>query len=109
MAHAVFADKSSDWVARLDYWVDVRTASSDTSAEAPPTSYGRSNAKEDLAESVAIFLEDPSALWSQCPDRAAIVAGYVLEWQDQPELLELLGVSEEHGDPRPAPPDWNRG
>ena len=47
------------------------TAATTANSELPPTSYGRKNAQEDLAECMMFFFEDPKDLETRCPKRFA--------------------------------------
>jgi hypothetical protein len=70
----------SSWVDKMDYWLDSFTASGEVSAEEPPTEYGHSNAKEDLAESVALYFINRPRLEAVCPMRVAFLDDMVGKW-----------------------------
>ena len=71
LSHGIFGSKTSHWVDNLDYWTDEDNASGVDNAEAPPTTYGRENAEEDLCESVMLYFVAPSRMASS-PLRKAL-------------------------------------
>ncbi len=85
VAHALLAHKRDDWAGRLDFWMDAFTPSGKAGAEAPPTTYGETNAREDLSESVMYFFVDRAAFEVRCPKRVKIVDEYVEEWTPRSE------------------------
>lgn len=80
IAHGLMKSDLPAFVAAIDYWTDEYTASGKSGAEAPVTSYGQTNAGEDLSESVMYFFVDPATLKSQCPDRHAWISTLVQGW-----------------------------
>jgi hypothetical protein len=67
-------------VDRLEYWDSGFDPSGDPHAEGPPTQYGRTNAEEDLAESVAIYFLNKPKLEADCPKRAAFITALIASW-----------------------------
>jgi hypothetical protein len=81
MAHAlVQPTELSNWIGALGYWTDRNTASGKKGAEKPPTSYGKTNAAEDLCESVALYFINRDALKKKCPEREKFVDKVVKAW-----------------------------
>ncbi len=46
---------------------------------APPTSYGCTNIKEDIAESVRYYWSDGAAMKKQCPERYEFIRQYIMQ------------------------------
>lgn len=81
MAHAlVQPTELSNWIRALGYWTDRNTASGKKGAEKPPTTYGETNAAEDLCESVALYFINRATLKKKCPDREKFVDKVVTSW-----------------------------
>ncbi len=81
MAHGLIEPvEKANWVAALTYWTDANTPSGAVDAEAPPTTYGGTNAGEDICESAAIFFTNRPALKAACPLREAFLANVVEAW-----------------------------
>ena len=92
MAHGIFRESYDRWVKQFTFWLDQNTASGTADVEAPPTSYGKTNAREDLAESVMLYFVDKERLkkgngaakgtpGNPCPERCAFIATLVGEWE----------------------------
>ena len=82
MAHALVVPMElSNWIGALGYWTDVTTASGKKGAEKPPTTYGKTNAKEDMCESVAMYFINRAALKKKCPEREKFVDAVVKAWK----------------------------
>jgi hypothetical protein len=95
LAHGIFKSAYPAWVTEFKYWLDINTASGAKDAEAPPTSYGTTNAREDLAESVMFYFVDPERLkkgsgaaagkpGNPCPLRYAFIEKLVAGWTPAP-------------------------
>lgn len=91
LAHGVFAPQLRDFMKVSGYWSEKYVKSGTRDAEAPPTSYGRQNAGEDLAESVSWYFIDGELLRkggrskggydiSACPKRYALIRQIVRGW-----------------------------
>ena len=81
MAHALIQPTEiGNWVATLGFWKDIYKKSGKFRSEAPPTSYGRTNAKEDLCESVSMFFINRQQLKKKCPKREKFIADMVARW-----------------------------
>lgn len=81
MAHAlVQPTELSNWTGALGYWTDSYTASGKKGAEKPPTSYGKTNAAEDLCESVSMYFVNRATLKKKCPEREKFVDAVVKSW-----------------------------
>jgi hypothetical protein len=112
IAHGIFRYAIPQFVRKLDYWLDEDTPTKIVGAEAPPTSYGTTNAREDLSETVMLYFVDRKRLQNgngaangnpgnPCPIRAALIDGLVKGWTPTP-----LKPSSEKGDfplPEKAP------
>lgn len=82
MAHALVAPlQLSNFVNAMDYWADRNTKSGKWRTEKPPTSYGKTNANEDLCESVALFVINRDTLKKKCPKREAFIAKVIAGWK----------------------------
>lgn len=73
--------KLSDFVTKTDYWLDKNTASGITGAEAPITNYGKTNASEDLSESVMYYFVELATLKSTCPKRHQFIKDAIKDWK----------------------------
>jgi hypothetical protein len=80
IAHGLFKYQLDAFVAKFAYWTDQNTQSGKADAEAPPTGYGKNNAKEDLSESVMYYFVAPEKLKSKCPQRYAFIKSVVDGW-----------------------------
>jgi hypothetical protein len=95
IAHGVFRYALADWVKKLDFWLDEDTPTKIAGAEAPPTSYGKTNAREDLSETVMLYFVDRKRLQNgngaakgdpgnPCPVRDAMIDALVKGWTPAP-------------------------
>jgi hypothetical protein len=95
IAHGVFRYALPDFVAKLLYWLDEDTPTKIAGAEAPPTKYGTTNAREDLSETVMLYFVDPNRLLkgngaatgspgNACPIRHSMIEGLVKGWMPKP-------------------------
>lgn len=82
-AHAMLGYGVPRFVSDLNpaYWKDEKTATKDAKAEAPVTSYGTKNAREDLADAAMFYFLEPTTLQTKCPQRYAIIASLVGGWK----------------------------
>ncbi len=82
MAHGLMANEYNNFVKSGSdgFWLDQTTKSGKSGAEVPPTSYGKKNAREDLAESVMYYFVEEATLKSNCPKRHAFIAKVVASW-----------------------------
>jgi hypothetical protein len=97
IAHGIFQAQYDRWVSQFGFWLDQDTKSGTTGVEAPPTNYGTTNAREDLAESVMLYFVDRERLrkgkgaaagsaGNPCPQREAFIAELVGEWTPKPPV-----------------------
>ncbi len=95
MAHGIFQTSYDAWVKEFGYWLNITQPSGANDVEAPPTSYGKTNAKEDLAESVMLYFIDLERLkngngatagepGNAAPKRAEFIAKLVGDWTPKP-------------------------
>ena len=90
MTHALIEPfQLGNWVRRLGYWLDANTATGRRGAEQPPTSYGRTNAAEDLCESVAMFFINRGLLTTHRPERAKFIAKVIADWSPPARVAVL--------------------
>ncbi|MCK6525023.1 LysM peptidoglycan-binding domain-containing protein [Myxococcota bacterium] len=83
LAHALLENEVPAFVEAMPYWNRDSESSTAPDAEAPPTRYGRTNAHEDLSESVMLFFMDPNTLRTRCPERFAWIDALVMSWSDR--------------------------
>lgn len=81
MAHGLFGHEVKAWADHFEFWDDQYTESGTTGAEAPPSKYGKTNAAEDLCESVMFFFVDEARLRASSPLRHAYIARLVAAWK----------------------------
>jgi hypothetical protein len=97
IAHGIFTAYYDRWVTQFPYWLDQDTKSGKAGEEAPPTDYGTTNAREDLAESVMLYFCDrkqlregkggtAGAAGNPCPLREAFISTLVGEWTPKPPV-----------------------
>ncbi|HWO20973.1 MAG TPA: DUF4157 domain-containing protein [Kofleriaceae bacterium] len=80
LAHGLCRYAESDFIKEMPYWTDLTTKSGKPDAEAPVTTYGQTNAREDLAESVKFYFVEPDTLLKKCSKRHAFVKKMVNAW-----------------------------
>lgn len=91
ICHLVMEYAEGDFINKMDYWKSLTKPSEIEGAEAPITSYGTFNAKEDLAEAVMFFFVEPETLkngrgkdiglaGNPCPERYAFIEAKISEW-----------------------------
>lgn len=94
LAHAVFEPQLDAFIRATGGWWGAALAlpKRDKGSEAPPDSYANTNAKEDLAQSVAYFFTDPDRLkhgdgkteagppGNPCPKRFRFIQSVVGGW-----------------------------
>jgi hypothetical protein len=102
IAHGVFRYAIPGFIADNGYWLDEDTKSGTAGAEGPPTSYGNTNAREDLSETVMFYFVDPERLkkgngaaagkpGNACPKRFAYIDGLVKGWTPAPPPKPPVG------------------
>lgn len=84
IAHGLFGGEVGNYIAALDYWTDRNTKSGKPGAEAPISTYGQTNASEDLSEAVMFYFMDEIKLKTTCPKRHAFVKGVIAAWKPPP-------------------------
>jgi hypothetical protein len=57
----------------MTFWTGLFAPSGTAGAEKPITDYGETSAKEDMAEAIMYFIEDPGKLQRDCPKRYRFV------------------------------------
>ena len=81
LAHGLMYYMINDFMtATGGYWLDEDTKGKNKKAEKPPTAYGRTNAREDLCESVMLYFCDEKRLKRKCPKRHAAIDAAVKAW-----------------------------
>jgi hypothetical protein len=80
LAHGLMRHEVRGYAKHLAYWRDRSTASGQAGAEAPITTYGQTNASEDLSEAVMYYFVDRPILANQCPIRHAYIHKIVSSW-----------------------------
>jgi hypothetical protein len=92
VAHAVFEPQLEEFMKATGYWSKALVRSRKKGAEAPPDGYADTNAKKDLAQTVAYYFTDPERLkkgdgkadpgmpGNPCPKRFAFIKGVVGGW-----------------------------
>jgi hypothetical protein len=80
IAHGLMKYAIDDFMAATGYWTDEITKSGKADAEAPPTPYGQTNAREDLSESVMMLFVDPKRLSVPCPKRFEVLNRVIMAW-----------------------------
>lgn len=80
IAHGLMRDEVDSYATATGYWTDRNTASGTPGAEAPVTTYGQTNASEDLSEAVMYYFVEPAKLRSNCPKRYAYIEKVVHSW-----------------------------
>jgi hypothetical protein len=104
MAHGLVQPlELTNWIAALAYWTDRSTASGKKGAEKPPTSYGKTNAAEDLCESVALYFINRATLQKKCPDRDAFIDKVVKGWTPEKAATVEETATESKGSESPPP------
>lgn len=85
IAHGLLAYAIGDYIKATAYWSDRYTKLPKASRkEAPVTSYGKTNAAEDLCESAMMFFVKPGRLKSNCPKRYAFMEKVGKDWVPPP-------------------------
>jgi len=83
LAHGLLRYELGGFIQATGYWLDAKTKSGAPDAEVPPTSYGKTNASEDLSESAMFFFMAPQPLQEKCPKRHKFLKGVVESWHSQ--------------------------
>jgi hypothetical protein len=83
MAHGLFGYMEKAWVNEFDFWENKYDDSGKAGAEAPPSEYGKTNAAEDLCESVMFYFVDENRLKTSAPLRHAFVDTMVKAWKKE--------------------------
>jgi hypothetical protein len=76
------------FVSQTPYWQDRYTKSGTVGAERPVTGYARTNANEDLAETLMYFFEDPTRLNGTCPQRFGFVRTHLRQYLSPQHFLQ---------------------
>lgn len=95
IAHGLLRYALDDFVKALPYWTDANTASGKAGAEAPITTYGTTNASEDLSETAMMYFVAPKRLkdgdgktagkaGNPCPKRFAFMEKLGKDWLPPP-------------------------
>lgn len=91
IAHGLLKHEVDGYATTLEYWTDKYTKSGKSGAEEPITSYGKTNASEDLSEAVMYYFVDEATLKSKCPKRHELIKKMVESWQ--PETKKQSGTA----------------
>lgn len=96
IAHGLFRYAIPEFMDATGYWLTEDSWSRAAGAEAPPTDYGDTNAREDLSETVTLYFIDPDRLrngrpgaaagepGNPCPIRFAVIESLVSRWASTP-------------------------
>jgi hypothetical protein len=95
IAHGLLKYAIPDFLKVTTYWTDANTASGATGAEAPITTYGATNASEDLSETAMMYFVAPKRLkdgggqaagtaGNPCPKRFAFMEKLGKDWAPPP-------------------------
>ncbi len=91
IAHGLLSYTIPDYIKATGYWKERNTKlAKDKRTETPITSYGKTNAAEDLCESAMMFFIDPSRLESSCPLRYAFMQKVGKDWVPPPKEAPQL-------------------
>jgi hypothetical protein len=84
IAHGLMASEYDNFVAKGSdgFWTDQETESKKNGAEKPPTPYGKTNAREDLCESVMYYFVAESTLKGSSPLRHAFLKKLIDSWSE---------------------------
>lgn len=76
------------FASQMAFWLDYKgkKPSGVPGAEAPITTYGKTNAQEDLAESMMFFFENPDRLQRRCPQRFRFILDHVVPHLDREKV-----------------------
>jgi Mlc titration factor MtfA (ptsG expression regulator) len=85
------------FVTEMDYWDTMlvanyhgRAAATTAGKEAPISQYGSVNAKEDLADTMKFFFEDPQKLRDNCPQRFRFIYDNLKDSLDPTFIAETI-------------------
>ncbi|NTV62391.1 MAG: hypothetical protein HGA65_02495, partial [Oscillochloris sp.] len=85
------------FVQEMDYWDSILVSNyaspkeaKTAKVEAPISSYGATNAKEDLADTMKFFFEDPQKLRDTCPRRFRFIYDNLKDSLDQTFITETI-------------------
>jgi hypothetical protein len=85
IAHGLLAYAIPDFIAATDYWKDEdEELPKPLRMEDPVTSYGKTNAAEDICESAMMFFVAPARLQASCPLRYAFMQQLGTDWIPAP-------------------------
>lgn len=95
IAHGLLKYAIPDFIKTATYWTDANTASGAAGAEAPITTYGATNASEDLSETAMMYFVAPKRLkdgdgkpagtpGNPCPQRSAFMEKLGKDWVPPP-------------------------
>jgi hypothetical protein len=84
IAHGLLKHEVTGYAKALDYWKDEKTPSGKAGAEQPITTYGQTNASEDLSEAVMYYFVEQNTLKTKCPQRYNLIESMVKLWKNKP-------------------------
>lgn len=92
--HGLLKYALADFVKVTTYWKDEDTKLAKSKRlEDPPTSYGRTNAEEDLCETAMFYFVDPKTLETRCPKRYAFMQKVGKGWLPPPAKSPVIKPS----------------
>ena len=80
LAHGLMEYAVPHFISHTPYWRDLGTPSGTAGAEEPPTDYARTNAEEDMCETMALYFMYPRRLRRRAPQRYRWAAARVRRW-----------------------------
>ncbi|MDP2311653.1 MAG: LysM peptidoglycan-binding domain-containing protein [Pseudomonadota bacterium] len=86
LAHGLMEKEVTGYWQATGYWKNATTPVKDVrNAEEPLTTYGHTNASEDLSEATMFYFTAPDTLSYSCPLRYAYIDRVVTGWSKQPD------------------------
>jgi hypothetical protein len=83
LGHRLLEYCLEDYMAATGYWDDISELSDSDDSEFPVTSYGNSNAKEDLSEAVKFYFINREFLKLNYPKRFQFIDKTIKAWQSE--------------------------
>jgi hypothetical protein len=91
IGHGLLAYAIPDYIAATGFWKDANTKLATAKRlESPITSYGRTNAAEDICEAAMMFFVEPKRLQKKCPLRYAFMVQIGKSWIPAPKATPLV-------------------
>lgn len=80
LAHGLMSYAVSHFISHTPFWRDAGTPSGTAGAEEPPTEYAKTNAEEDMCETMALYFMFPRRLRRDAPQRYRWARARVRRW-----------------------------